>query len=187
MHNFMMSGLLLTLIFFGCQENEKPFKENVELKAALTGKWRKAPDPNSPGVADSEVIFADHTMHWYDSAANIDSNGNGEIQTVRGQCPVKYTFRDGIQYYNPDNLKAVYLFSDTNEDDLLWVFTLDGANSIIVDYTVVDNAIITGDTWQTQPVPTYITSCFVLFKNDGKTAEFCHPSTWGCVTYNKVN
>lgn len=187
MCKLILLPILLALLFVGCQEDEKPFKENLKLKAALMGKWEKTPDPNEPGVVHNEVIFEDHTMHWYDSGVNIYSEGNGEIQTVRGQCPVKFTFRDGIQHYNPYNVKFVYLFSDTNEDDLLWVFDLDGENSAVTNYTIVDGIIIKGDTRQTKPLSTYITSCFVRFKNDGKTAEFCHPSYGVCAVYTKVD
>lgn len=177
MYKFIVLGILLMLIFVRCEESEKPFNENLELKAALMGKWKKIPDPNSSGVSESEVIFEDHTMHWYDSGVNIYSEGNGEIQTVRGQCPVKFTFRDGIQHYNPDNLKYVYSFTDINENDLLWVFILDGENSTVVSYSIVDGAITMEDTWKREPMHTYISTSFVRLTNDGKTAEFCYPGS----------
>jgi hypothetical protein len=73
-----------------------------------------------------------------------------------------------------------------NKNDLLLVFTNEGAGSTIVDYSIMNGIVSPGQSWQaSQPTPSFITSSFVRFSDNRKTAEFC--LGLDCIAYHKAN
>jgi hypothetical protein len=180
-HKFItLITLMIPITWIGCS-SEDEFKENLELKTNLQGTWKR----DLEASIWSQVTFNDHTLSWYDSTVH-----DGEIQSSRGQCPVKYTFNDGIEYYNPANVN-LYSFSGTTENNLLWTILNEGENSTIVDYSIVNGVVSPGQSWQTStPILGYISSSYVRFSNDRKTAEFCNGnSVFGitCISYYREN
>jgi hypothetical protein len=165
--------LIYTILILSCNKEDE-FKENILLKNRLEGTWIMENDQHQYMY---RLTFNGNKVSWYDSIVNVnDSFGNGEIQSSRGNCPVKYSFRDGKQYYNPYNTTHVYSFSGTTENDILWVFILDGGNSIIRDYSVTNNLVKFEKQWKTpDPIGGSIETSYVKFKNDFKIAEFCIP------------
>jgi hypothetical protein len=179
-HKFFQLLTLMILIFcIGCKE-ENEFEENVELKASLQGTWKLA----SPPSIWTQVTFNDHTATWYDSTVISFDGLVGEIQTERGQCPVKYAFNDG---------SIGFTFASSTETDVLWFLLNEGENSTIVDYTIENAIVSAGQSWvANQPTgPRHFSTCFVRLSTDRKTVEFCDGggtiSPVDCITYHKEN
>lgn len=174
--------ITIMLILSGCKKDEKPFNENLELKANLQGTWESV--SGNPPYLFSKRTFNVHTLIFSDSTIESDL-----IVTQKGQCPVKFTFNDGIQYYNPLNvIGGLYTFSETKENNLLWFISNEGSNVFIDDYTVKDGIIIYRDSWQINTVqnPNTFSPYYIKFSNDLKTVEFWDPPGQYSHTYTKV-
>lgn len=186
-NKFILSVVFVTVIFcIRCQEDDKKTPgENHVLKASLQGTWIRVED-NNPALLKNQLVFDEHSVTWYDSTVNMFENDLGEIQTVRGKCPVKYTFKDGIQHYNPFNTTHVYTFSESTENNILWVFIKQGENSVVVDYSIADGLVSIGDRWEIPSFESYISSCVVRFTNNHETASFCDATGQICIVYEKV-
>jgi len=180
-HKFIQLLTLVTLILWiGCSEDDV-VEENLELKASLQGTWKM----NGAPSMWTQVTFDDHTLSWYDSSVSMFNDLDGEIQTVRGTCPVKFTINDGSIGFTFTSLGK--------ETDVLGVLLNEGENSTIVDYSIENGIVSAGQSWVApQPTgPSHFTSCFVRLSNGGKTVEFCDGGVLynpiDCITYQKQN
>ena len=133
----------------------------------------------------SQITFNDHTATWYDSAVNTFNGLDGEIQTERGTCPVKFTINDG---------RIGFTFTTiSTESNVLWFILDEGENSTVVDYTITNGIVSTGNSWEAnQPTgPRFFNSCFVKLSNDGESVGFCSGggsiTPVGCMTYQRDN
>jgi hypothetical protein len=180
-HRFIqLLTLMILVLWIGCSDND--FEENVELKESLQGTWKRVTEPPT---MFGEITFNDHTASWYDSTIMMVNDLNGEIQTERGTCPVKFTINDG---------SIGFTFTATSkETDVLWFLLNVGEKSTIFDYTVENGIVSAGNSWRAnQPTgPRNFNSCFIRFSNDRRTVEFCFGGTsitaLQCLPYLKVN
>lgn len=168
--------IFLFVAFMACEQKVgDTAKENTDLKQKLSGTW-ELEVVNGNMYNHFEVTFKDDSLIWSDSVSAMDPppGKNALIQTKKGSCPVKYTFRDGIEHYNPDSIKT-YSFTNFEENSILWVFENQYTENVYQDY-VLENSVITKKAgYEGVPDRIWVRSSAVKFSVDGTTAFFCEP------------
>lgn len=162
-HTFIqLLTAMILILWIGCSEDDV-VGENLELKSALQGTWKI----NAAPSFWTEITFDDHTLTWYDSTVSMFNDLDGEIQAVRGTCPVKFAINDGSGGFTFTSL--------AKETYVLGVLFNEGENSTVVDYSIENGIVSAGQSWVApQPTgPSYFNTCYVRLSNDRQTVEFC--------------
>lgn len=186
MLRFIMAifSAVLFISLVSCDRKEDPvvppsFVENTSLKSKLQGNWERLTDESFYNFLN----FQGNTLTWSDSMAGPEG-----IQSVKGKCPVKYSFRDGINHYNPRN-SGSYWFSDVNENNILWLLQDQADATIVTNYRITEGVITKEDSYSTtESLNQYIGASYVVFKDNETKVEFCIPYGFGnysCFSYQR--
>jgi len=178
------SCLLISSI--ACEDDTKEAKENTDLKQKLLGTWEQ--EASSDALYNHfEITFTENSVIWSDSISvlNYPGAGDGSMQTMNGSCPVMYTFKDGIEHYNPDGDNS-YSFTKFSDDNILLVFEEDFTENVYQDYLMKNFVISKKESFESLPHRLSVHSSAVRFSSDFKTVTFCEPRdiSW-CYTFTK--
>lgn len=174
------------VLSIACQDDTEDTEENSDLKQKLSGTWVQEKTDGSI-YNHFEITFKENSVIWSDSISILNYPGavDGHVQTMRGSCPVMYTFKDGIEHYNPDG-KTSYSFSKFPDNNILWVFEDDFTENIYQDYILENSVITKKESFESEPHRLSVLSSVVKFSADLKTVTFCEPrdTNW-CYSFER--
>jgi len=180
-----------------CQKDKEDvivpvYIENTKLKNRLQGWWERKIEVESTlerSLLINQIYFKENSASWIDSTVNFadESKLNGTGQTVKGKCPAKYSFKDGINHYNPLNSKF-YWFEGISENNIVWLIFNEGEQTTITNYELTNGIVSIVSEYKSNSFLNYIGSCYVTFDDSADNVTFCEPIGFGnytCLVYTK--